>query len=485
MTRPTDWDFSKVSGDGKMPASAEPPHGEMPAFAIHIEKRSPYPEEALPWADVEFERISKSPRRAEVEPAPSVPMAKRRFPRFRVRWAFQLPHFKAPRLTMPHITMPRMPRVAMPAIALPRLSLPRFTMPRMSMPSVALPRVTIPDFVRPRVKLPSRPVVPRPAMPHFAAFIPDLPDLHWVRSVVARQQQLLRHRAVLAWMGWRRSNSRVAARASSYAVARQTKFRTSLIRGWRACAAGLWVVGVVFQWLGAELIYFIRLAYAHAHLFLSRSIWEVKARASDKLSGTDFRSLSRPVVKQLAVVGVFVAAGYGAAQIVRPVLQSDGARLAARSAQPVSRAEPIAAETQAVIASLDEAVPLPMPRIAHASIRTGKHALIRAEKGEAAPVQATSIQADERDVARRLMPASQTHRRGNFYGSNLISEIQIRLLRLGYPVGPPTGMVNAKTRRSILLYQRDALLPVSGEADMRLLGRLRDTEGRNARFAGR
>ena len=119
-----------------------------------------------------------------------------------------------------------------------------------------------------------------------------------------------------------------------------------------------------------------------------------------------------------------------------------------------------------------------MPRIAHVSMGVR-------EKAPVASARAPFMRAGEQNVARRLAPASQTHGGGARYASDLVSEIQIRLLRLGYPVGPPTGKQNAKTRRSILLYQRDAALPVSGKADMRLLRNLRDSEGHNMRFAGR
>ncbi len=37
MTRPPDWDFSKVSGDGKVPAGSELPHGKLAAFAIDVQ----------------------------------------------------------------------------------------------------------------------------------------------------------------------------------------------------------------------------------------------------------------------------------------------------------------------------------------------------------------------------------------------------------------------------------------------------------------
>ncbi|MCE9649069.1 MAG: peptidoglycan-binding protein [Parvibaculum sp.] len=250
-------------------------------------------------------------------------------------------------------------------------------------------------------------------------------------------------------------------------------------RGWRMARHGLWVAGVAFIWAGAELVYFVRLGYAHLRIFLADAAPAAIAPARF-FSGLDLR----PVARQLAVVALFAVAGYGAAAIVGPVLKNGGTRMAALPAAPAEQTADaaLASDTQTVMASLGAvvpfAVPLPMPRIAHVSS-------VRYRQASAERASLTRSSFDGSRVPRRLMPASQTHGRGSLYASDLVSEVQIRLLRLGYPAGPPTGALNARTRRAILLFQKDAVLPVDGQADARLLRRLRETEGRNLRFAGR
>ncbi|HEY4344513.1 MAG TPA: peptidoglycan-binding domain-containing protein [Parvibaculum sp.] len=462
MTRPTDWDFSKVSGKGDAPAAPEPACGEMPAFAIHIEKRMLHPEEALPWADVEFERISKSPRRA-AEPARPVAV-KRRFPRFRLRRIRRNPSFSPVRPKLPVFRLPRfkIPRPSMPQVSLPRVSLPRISLPQIAVPRVALP--AMPAIAMPKMKMTM--TMPRIALPRLPT--PRLPGLKLWRQVARRP---VMHRAPRIPVDWRGPVRRVA------------ELRAPVMRGLHAAAFGLRVAAVAVTWLSAELVYFVRLGYAHARLAMPRFAQEIGNWSADRFSGVDLR----PLARQAAIVGLFVAVGCGAAAIVGPVLKNSATRLAALPTQPPAvalsdQAEPIAAETRAVVASLDTAAPLPMPRIAHLPAQVRKRAAaLRTVAFTGARVRA---QNEQPWIARRLMPASQSNGH-SLYGSDLVSEIQIRLLRLGYPAGPPTGALNARTRRAIFLFQRDAAIPVTGDADMRLVRRLRDSEGGNLRFAGR
>ena len=279
MTRPIDWDFSKISGTGETLARSGPLRGEMPAFASHIEERSPHPGEALPWAEIEFERISKSPRRAKDGAQPSAVATKRRFPRIRFRHAVRLPLFRLPRLALPRITLPHMPRPAMPSISLPCLSLPHISVPRMTLPSIRLPRIARPAM--PRVSLP-RLSAPRLAMPKVA-----LPRL-----------------------------------------------RASARRGWRAAAFGFHFAAVAVIWLSAEAVYLLRLGYAHMRLALLRLALEMEDRGTGWFSGVDLW----PLARQAAAIAFFIAVGYGAAVIVGPVLKDGNARLAVLSPSPTHTA---------------------------------------------------------------------------------------------------------------------------------------------------
>jgi hypothetical protein len=119
---------------------------------------------------------------------------------------------------------------------------------------------------------------------------------------------------------------------------------------------GLWVVGVASIWAGAEFVYFVRLGYAHLHIFLSDVAPVAMARATRFISGLDFR----PLARQLAAVALFAATGYGAATIIGPVLKNGGTRMAALPVVPaeLTTDAALAADTQTVIASLEAPAPL-------------------------------------------------------------------------------------------------------------------------------
>lgn len=79
-----------------------------------------------------------------------------------------------------------------------------------------------------------------------------------------------------------------------------------------------------------------------------------------------------------------------------------------------------------------------------------------------------SIDAD-RLPPRFNLPGTQ---RGRNYRATT-AEAQVRLLRLGYAAGTPTGEQSPRTSRSLALFQKSAGLPVTGEVDMATIDRLR------------
>ncbi|MGB6116348.1 MAG: hypothetical protein WBF97_14845, partial [Comamonas sp.] len=457
MTRPTDWDFSKISGEGETPARSKPLRGAMPGFANHIEERRPQAGEALPWAEVEFERISKSPRRAEAARTSSMVKTRRRFPQIRFRQKFRFPHFRPPRVALPRMRVPQLSRLAMPSVSLPRIAVPRVSIPRVALLTVRLPRIALPEVPRislPRISMPrvsiTRMALPRVRLPRIA--LPVVPRISRPRISLPRisipRVRLPRARMPRIARPTMPQISMPRLSAPRFAVPKVTMPRIALprlpspkplslislkywqalrqgvaglrapaIRGLRAGAFGFRVVAVAVIWLSAEFAYLVRLGYAHARLSLLRLAQEIRTPSADRLSGVDLW----PVVRQAATIAFFIAVGYGAAVIVGPVLKDNDQRLAALSPAPatadapIDQSEPIAEETQAVIVSLATAVPLPMPRIAHISMRMRN-------KEPAAPARAASMRADEQNEARRLMPASQTHGGGARYAPDLVSE---------------------------------------------------------------
>lgn len=67
------------------------------------------------------------------------------------------------------------------------------------------------------------------------------------------------------------------------------------------------------------------------------------------------------------------------------------------------------------------------------------------------------------------LPGTQ---RGRDYRAST-AEAQVRLLRLGYAAGTPTGEQSPRTSQALALFQKKAGLPVTGEVDMATLEQLR------------
>lgn len=245
------------------------------------------------------------------------------------------------------------------------------------------------------------------------------------------------------------------------------------MRALRVGAFAARVVFVAIVWAGAELVYFIRLGYAHASLRLPYVGREIMAWSGRELSGVDLR----PLAKQAAIVAVFAGAGFGAAAVVGPVLKNDGTRLAALPPQ-AEPAETLIDDTQAVVASLDAAVPLPMPRIAHRPTP-------RPVRDTAAvPVTRGSLAVDDLDAlpSRLMLPADQA--RGRSIDRAATAEVQVRLLRLGYEAGAPTGRLSDRTRRAIAQFQSDSGLPVTAAIDSRTVEQLRRVSTGEQQLAG-
>src|SRR3546814_11058194 len=122
-------------------------------------------------------------------------------------------------------------------------------------------------------------------------------------------------------------------------------WRAPVVRGLRVAAFGFRVAVVTVMWLSAELVYFVRLGYAHARLTMPRLAREIGSWNADRFSGVDLWPLARPA----ATVTVFVAMCYGAALILGPLLTHAGLRLVALpspSAHAVAPAAPPAPPTQ-------------------------------------------------------------------------------------------------------------------------------------------
>ncbi|GMV62095.1 MAG: hypothetical protein AMXMBFR74_12640 [Parvibaculum sp.] len=102
-------------------------------------------------------------------------------------------------------------------------------------------------------------------------------------------------------------------------------------------------------------------------------------------------------------------------------------------------------------------VPTPLARIPFTGAR--RVAVARAS----APVNADLL------PPRFNLPGTQ---RGRDYRAST-AEAQVRLLRLGYAAGAPTGEQSPRTSQALALFQKNAGLPVTGEVDMATLEQLR------------
>lgn len=104
-------------------------------------------------------------------------------------------------------------------------------------------------------------------------------------------------------------------------------------------------------------------------------------------------------------------------------------------------------------------VPTPLARIPF----TGARRVAVAQAQGPAPVNADLL------PPRFNLPGTQ---RGRDYRAST-AEAQVRLLRLGYAAGAPTGEQSPRTSQALALFQKKAGLPVTGEVDMATLEQLR------------
>lgn len=374
--------------------------------------------EASSWNEEDFARISATPRRIRRKDARRTTLAAR------LRAA---------------MSRARLPRLRLPVIPIPAIHLPRVTLPNLSMPRVTLPRPRLPSVTFPRVRFPSL---------RFPSLrLPRLPRL----SLAARLSALaVGARAFLA-----RQGARIGAAGGAV---RDLSLRA------------------VFALLQGAIVLFFRALWPLADAAAGTQRGAVAIATALRDSG----------LKGLAAVGRFtegaatVAARAGSAS-AEAMFAGKGPQwragafaaagfclffIAARNAaidwQGEAVAEAPSASAPVAVATAEHLfeeyrVPTPLARIPFTGTR--RVAVARAS----APVNADLL------PPRFNLPGTQ---RGRDYRAST-AEAQVRLLRLGYAAGAPTGEQSPRTSQALALFQKKAGLPVTGEVDMATLERLR------------
>lgn len=178
----------------------------------------------------------------------------------------------------------------------------------------------------------------------------------------------------------------------------------------------------------------------------------------------------RPVLRsttiRVATAVLLMGIGYGFAEMMQS--GSDGA---ISNGPPPSTPVVTAAVTETVGAA---AVPLPMPRIPHVPERARGHG-DEPERKFASRPEADAVVGMVRPLTGwQPMGGEQARARARTLNAPAgIYEVQVRLLRLGYPAGRPTSTLTDSTKRAIVLFQRDMRLPMTGDIDARMVRRLR------------
>lgn len=427
--RPAEWDFSKLAAEGAREAGAQAEE-EKPA-----------------WREEDFARISRS-RRAPRPKRDRRPLA--------ARLIGAVPRVRLPRVSLPKVALPR---VTLPKLALPRPRLPRVALPEVRVPQIRLPRVELPRVELPKVAL-SRIAVPKPRLPRVTLPRVRLPRVKMPRVAVA-----------------------AGAVAAVTFLARQSERLGAGARALRYHALGL----VLALLQGAIVLFF-------------RALWLVMDGASaltrgagafaTGLGGGTLRAVealgrgvergAEAVIRGLMAIEAALAAG------ARGAFASQGAqwRVPARAAGVAAAVvcvsflavreaglpgEPGAAEaeTQTASAPIDVAtaeqvvaegrVPTPLARIPYSPAR-----------------RVASAEEPERVAMDELPPRFNlpgTERGRNYRAA--MAEAQVRLLRLGYASGAPTGEQGPRTAEALALFQKNAGLPVTGAADTATIERLR------------
>lgn len=317
-----------------------------------------------------------------------------------------------PRLALYRITLPRM-TWHMPA--LPRLHLPRLRLPPLHLPRLRLPRLTLPQ-------LPQLPPLPRPRLRRLA----------WHRP---------------AWQ----LGSRLAARAG----------RLQLVLAGHGRRAGAGARGLA-------ALAFARTRRTARHMGERVTAAPKSVPAARPLAGA--RAIRIPELPAHWKSGSFAAAGLCLCFVATGLAtvewrQSPGTpaqiQLAGLSAGDAAADEGDAPVTVALADYLasEYRVPLPLQRIAHrpAPRSTAAHG---------------PVEPDIDAVSRRVgLPVNQ--RREYALNRAETAEVQVRLIRLGYSLGAPSGRLGVSTRRAIALFQRDAGLSITGTADPSTVAQIR------------
>lgn len=420
-----------------------------------------------PWSEADFERISGSARRLEPEsPREEVQPRKRkvrtwavpsiRLPRFRRTARSPQPSAakegRTPeRERTPKRMLPRrspVPRLALPKLAIPRPRFPRLALPKLTIPRPRLPRPAFPQLDMPRPRLPRlalpklapvpRPYFRSPAFPKLALprlnIRPAFPDMSLWRARLPRPAlasllpNFLRPREAMR----RLPAPRLASRAA--------KLRAFLAKqGHRAKAGAAEIAGR---------------SIVHANSLMSRARCNA-ARSAMALAG--LMTVRHWQSGALAAIGFF----FFFVAVRSATVEWQPSPEVPSAANRVMASAPVAAATADYLAQ-EYMVPLPLPRIAYRSPP-------RSVAGSAATV-AAAIDVDALP-SRFMLPVDE--RRGHPLARAETAEVQVRLLRLGYEAGPPTGRLSVRARQAIALFQRDAGLSVTGTVNQATIEHVR------------
>lgn len=426
--RPDEWDFSGPAAE---------------AVRRNAASRA---DEASSWSEEDFARISASPRRIRRRDkrTPLVTRLRSAMPRVR------LPRPRIPVIPIPEIHLPRvtLPRISMPRVTLPNVSMPRVALPRPRLPNVAFPRVRFPNFRLPSLRLPRLSVrVPQVAMPR-------LPRL----SLAARFAALAAGaRALLA-----RQGARIAAAGGAV--------RDLALRCVFALLQGAIVLFFRALWPVADAAAGARrgaVAFAAALRDGGLKGLAAAGRLTEDAAKAALRHTAR--AGSAAAVAMFAGKGpqwragaFAAAGFCLFFIAARNTALDWQGSEAIAEAPSASAPVAVATAEhLFEAyrVPTPLARIPY----TGTRQVAAAQAQAPASIDADLL------PPRFNLPGTQ---RGRDYRATT-AEAQVRLLRLGYAAGTPTGEQSPRTSRALALFQKSAGLPVTGEVDMATIERLR------------
>lgn len=377
--------------------------------------------EASSWNEEDFARISATPRRIRRKDARRTTLAARL-----------------------HAAMSRarLPRLRLPVIPIPAIHLPRVTLPRPRLPSVTFPRVRFPSLRFPSLRL------------------PRLPRL----SLAARLSALaVGARAFLAQQGARIGAAGGAVRDLSL------RFALALLQGaivlfFRV----LWPLADAAAGTRRGAVAIVAALRDGGLKGLAAVGWFTEGAATAAVRGATLAVRRTARAGSLLSEAMFAGKGpqwrAGAFAVAGFCLFFIAVRNAAIDWQGEAIAEAPSASAPVAVATAEHLfeeyrVPTPLARIPF----TGARRVAVAQAQGPAPVDADLL------PPRFNLPGTQ---RGRDYRAST-AEAQVRLLRLGYAAGAPTGEQSPRTSQALALFQKNAGLPVTGEVDMATLERLR------------